>query len=138
LEAWRFVRDASAVGGGNHSDTQFRPEVVELIEELVSVLCSQTRCSSVKAAEMPAGKRVPQSGMLTKNAPGVVEGLVSLRSGDWLTRTVSNYFLRGTFDVGDLIAVTLGAFAAACVMGLVAWRLDASGTPAPRWRDARG
>lgn len=36
----------------------------------------------------------------------------------WLTRTLSNYFLRGSFDVGDIVAVTAGALAAAAVLYL--------------------
>jgi hypothetical protein len=37
----------------------------------------------------------------------------------WLTRALSNYFLRGTFDLGDIAAVTAGALAAAGVLALV-------------------
>ncbi|MBK8104600.1 MAG: hypothetical protein IPK42_03155 [Betaproteobacteria bacterium] len=37
----------------------------------------------------------------------------------WLARALSNYFLRGTFDVGDIAAVTAGALAAAGVLVLV-------------------
>lgn len=36
----------------------------------------------------------------------------------WLTQLLSNYFVRGSFDVGDLIAATAGALAAALVMHL--------------------
>jgi glycopeptide antibiotics resistance protein len=32
---------------------------------------------------------------------------------------VSNYLLRGTFDVGDLIAATLGALAAALLLFVI-------------------
>ncbi len=31
----------------------------------------------------------------------------------WPTRALSNYFLRGTFDIGDIVAATAGAVAAA-------------------------
>lgn len=37
----------------------------------------------------------------------------------WLTRPLSNYVLRGTFDVGDLVAATAGVIAAAGVLHLV-------------------
>jgi len=37
----------------------------------------------------------------------------------WLTRPLANYVLRGTFDVGDLMATTAGAIAAACVLHVV-------------------
>jgi hypothetical protein len=37
----------------------------------------------------------------------------------WLSRTVSNYALRGSFHVDDLVAATAGALAAAGVMALV-------------------
>jgi hypothetical protein len=37
----------------------------------------------------------------------------------WLTRPLSNYLLRGTFDVGDLAAATGGALAAAGVLCLI-------------------
>jgi hypothetical protein len=37
----------------------------------------------------------------------------------WPARLLSNYVLRGTFDVGDLIAATAGAAAAAAVLCLV-------------------
>jgi len=37
----------------------------------------------------------------------------------WPARLLSNYVLRGTFDVGDLIASTAGAVAAAAVLYLV-------------------
>ena len=33
-----------------------------------------------------------------------------------LTRPLANYFLRGTFDVGDIVAAVIGAFAAAGVL----------------------
>jgi hypothetical protein len=41
----------------------------------------------------------------------------------WLTHPLSNYVLRGTFDVGDLVAATAGAIAAAGVLYL-AHRLE--------------
>jgi hypothetical protein len=34
----------------------------------------------------------------------------------WLTRPLANYVLRGTFDVGDLMAATAGALVAASVL----------------------
>jgi hypothetical protein len=37
----------------------------------------------------------------------------------WLTRALSNYFLRGTFDVGDIVAATAGALTAAGVLHLI-------------------
>jgi len=36
----------------------------------------------------------------------------------WPTRALANYFLRGTFDVGDILAAMLGALAAAGVLYL--------------------
>ena len=35
------------------------------------------------------------------------------------SRSLANYFLRGTFDVADIVAAVLGAVAAACVLRLV-------------------
>ena len=37
----------------------------------------------------------------------------------WLTRALSNYFLRGSFDVADIVAATAGALVAAVVLYLV-------------------
>ena len=36
----------------------------------------------------------------------------------WPTRALSNYLLRGTFDVGDIVAETAGALAAASLLCL--------------------
>jgi len=43
-----------------------------------------------------------------------------------LTRFVANYFLRGTFDVGDIVAAILGALAAAVVLRLMHCSLETS------------
>jgi hypothetical protein len=43
-----------------------------------------------------------------------------------LTRFVASYFLRGTFDVGDIVAAILGALAAAVVLRLMHCSLEAS------------
>jgi hypothetical protein len=43
-----------------------------------------------------------------------------------LTRFVANYFLRGTFDVGDIVAAMLGALAAAVVLRLMHCSLENS------------
>lgn len=48
----------------------------------------------------------------------LADGLQLVFGPTWLTRAVSNYFLRGTFDVGDIAAVTAGALAAAGVLVL--------------------
>lgn len=46
----------------------------------------------------------------------VVGNLQLILDSGWLTQLVSNYLQRGTFDVGDLIAATLGSLAAAAVL----------------------
>jgi len=51
--------------------------------------------------------------------PFVVERLQATLGNGWPTRPVSNYLLRGTFDVGDLIAATLGALAAALLLFVI-------------------
>jgi hypothetical protein len=43
----------------------------------------------------------------------VAEGVQVLLGQTWPARLLSNYFLRGTFDVGDIVAATAGALAAA-------------------------
>lgn len=56
-------------------------------------------------------------------APGISADIAAaLRRtlGDaWLTSTLSNYMLRGTFDVADLIAATAGAVAAGALLRFV-------------------
>lgn len=37
----------------------------------------------------------------------------------WLSRPLSEYLVRGTFDVADLAAATAGAIAAACVLRMI-------------------
>jgi hypothetical protein len=37
----------------------------------------------------------------------------------WPTQTLSNYFLCGTFDVGDIVAATAGALAAAGLLSFI-------------------
>ena len=50
---------------------------------------------------------------------GLASSLQGFFGKNWLTRAVSNYWLRGSFNVGDLVAVTAGALAAAVVLFLV-------------------
>lgn len=49
----------------------------------------------------------------------VVDRLQATFGDGLLTRPVSNYLLRGTFDVADLIAATLGALAAVLVLCVI-------------------
>ena len=51
--------------------------------------------------------------------PFVVERMQATLGDGWLTRPVSNYLQRGTFDVGDLIAATLGALTAALLLFVI-------------------
>ena len=55
--------------------------------------------------------------------PQISGGLTQLLHGAFgpttLTRALSNYFVRGTFDVGDIVATTAGALAAAGLLYLV-------------------
>lgn len=46
-----------------------------------------------------------------------------------LGRPLANYFLRGTFDVGDVVAAVLGALAAAGALWVVQRRTETSGAP---------
>jgi hypothetical protein len=58
-----------------------------------------------------AGQHAQISGRLAE--------FLQLVFGDsWLTRALSNYFLRGSFDVAHIVAVTAGALAAAVVLHL--------------------
>ena len=50
---------------------------------------------------------------------GLTDSLQRAFGHTWLTRALSNYFVRGSFDVGDVLAVTAGALAAAGVLQLV-------------------
>jgi len=56
-------------------------------------------------------------------SPGINRAVAQAAEGvlgrSWAARQLSNYVLRGTFDVGDLIAATAGAAAAAVVLYLV-------------------
>jgi len=55
---------------------------------------------------------------------GRVAELLPLAPGDtWPARVLSNYFLRGSFDVGEMLAATAGALVAAGVLCL-AHRLE--------------
>lgn len=54
-------------------------------------------------------------GINLRIAAGLLDGL----GQTWLTRPLANFVLRGTFDVGDLIAATAGALAAASVLHVV-------------------
>jgi len=60
--------------------------------------------------------------------PGINRAVAEATEGvfgqSWPARLLSNYVLRGTFDVGDLVAATAGAMAAASVLCL-AHRLEA-------------
>jgi len=49
----------------------------------------------------------------------VTHVLPHLLGQSWLTDTTSNYLLRGTFAVGDLVAATAGAAAAAAVLRFI-------------------
>lgn len=49
----------------------------------------------------------------------LAEGLQAGFGDTRLSRTLANYFLRGTFDVADIVAVVLGALAAAAVLRLL-------------------
>jgi len=49
----------------------------------------------------------------------IATGIQDVFGQTWLTRPLSNYVLRGTFDVGDLMAATAGALAAASVLHIV-------------------
>jgi hypothetical protein len=49
----------------------------------------------------------------------LADGLQLVFGPTWLTRALSNYFLRGTVDAGDIVAATAGALAAAGVLRLV-------------------
>jgi hypothetical protein len=49
----------------------------------------------------------------------VAESVQLVLGQTWLARALSNYFLRGTFDVGDIAAATAGALTAAAVLHLV-------------------
>jgi hypothetical protein len=49
----------------------------------------------------------------------LAEGLLVSFGPSSLIRTLTDYFLRGTFDLGDLVAAVLGAFVAAGVLRLV-------------------
>ena len=48
----------------------------------------------------------------------IAEGLPLMAGPGWTTRRLSDYFLHGTFDAGDLLAATAGAAAAAGVLWL--------------------
>jgi hypothetical protein len=50
---------------------------------------------------------------------GFAEVLQRVFGDGWLTRALSNYALRGSFDVGDVVAATAGALAAAEVLSFV-------------------
>jgi hypothetical protein len=46
----------------------------------------------------------------------VADGISHLAGPSWVAQLFSDYALRGTFDVGDVIAATAGALAAAGVL----------------------
>ena len=58
-------------------------------------------------------------GQVPRVAALIADGLHCAGIDGPLTRPLTNYLLRGGFDVGDLIAVTLGALAAAAVLRVV-------------------
>jgi hypothetical protein len=49
----------------------------------------------------------------------VAEALQDALGRTPLTRSIANYFLRGTFDIGDIVAALAGALAAAVVLYLL-------------------
>ncbi len=53
---------------------------------------------------------------------GVADVLPQLVGQTWLTDAISNYLLRGTFAVADLVAATAGAAAAAAVLRFIHFR----------------
>jgi hypothetical protein len=56
----------------------------------------------------------------------------ALSTGFWpppVARPLAQYFLRGTFDVGDLVAACLGALAAAAVLHLAQPRMEPTHAP---------
>jgi len=53
---------------------------------------------------------------------GVADVLPQFLGQTWLATTLSNYLLRGTFAVADLVAVTAGAAAAAAVLRFIHFR----------------
>jgi hypothetical protein len=59
------------------------------------------------------------------NAP-LAEALQGSFGPTLLTRPLANYFLRGTFDGGDIVAAIVGAIAAAAVLRLMdrSWETD--------------
>jgi len=59
----------------------------------------------------------------------LAEGLLDSFGPSSRTRTLADYFLRGTFDVGDIVATVVGAVLAAGVLGLV--QHDSEGNRAP-------
>jgi hypothetical protein len=58
-------------------------------------------------------------GQVPRIAELIADGLQCAGIEGPLTKPLTNYLLRGGFDVGDLIAVTLGALAAAAVLRVV-------------------
>ncbi len=58
-------------------------------------------------------------GQVPRVASQIADGLQGAGIEGPLTRPLTDYLLRGSFDVGDLIAATLGALAAAAVLHVV-------------------
>jgi hypothetical protein len=85
---------------------------------LSAALCSPTSAPAYRAcAAWWVVNVVFEVGQHPQIGQFVVENLHATFGTGWLAaRLVSNYLLRGTFDVGDLIAVTLGSLAAAMVL----------------------
>jgi hypothetical protein len=52
-------------------------------------------------------------------AVAIASGLQDALGRTWLTHRLSEYLLQGTFDVGDLVASTAGAIAAALVLRVI-------------------
>ena len=48
--------------------------------------------------------------------PAVAEGVDAVLGRTWISGPLSGYFLNGTYDAGDLVAVTAGALAAAGIL----------------------
>lgn len=60
-----------------------------------------------------------EAAQLPPSNAAIAEGMQSMFGQAWLPALLSSFFLSGTFDVGDLVAATAGALAAAGVLYVV-------------------